>query len=339
MIKAGLVGLGKMGISHCAILGAHPEIDMIAVCDTSSIVLSAFKKYSKYKTYTDYRKMINQNELDCLIVAAPTSYHKDIVFYALEKDLHVFCEKPLSLNLQDSREITEFAKSRNLVNQVGYHNRFIGTFIKTKKLLEMNIIGDIYHFIGESYGPVVIKPQGITWRSNKMTGGGCLLDYTTHVVDLINYFFDEPEKASGTILKKIYSKDVEDAVFSTFFFENGLTGNLQVNWSDNSFRKMSTRIVISGKKGKIVADAQECRLYLMEKSEVNGYEKGWNIFYITDQTEPVWYNLRGEEYSSQIAYFVNNIKNSGLNNPNSFESTLKTEKIIDLLLKDAEERN
>ena len=59
MIKGAIIGLGKMGLSHAAIVGAHPKVDLVAVCDTSSLVLNAFNKFSKVKTYTDHQKMID----------------------------------------------------------------------------------------------------------------------------------------------------------------------------------------------------------------------------------------------------------------------------------------
>ena len=96
-LKAAIIGLGKMGLSHAAIVGAHPDVDMVAVCDTSSLVLDAFKKYSKVKTYSDYQKMIEKEYLILLLIATPTRFHYPMVKYALDKGLHVFCEKPFSL--------------------------------------------------------------------------------------------------------------------------------------------------------------------------------------------------------------------------------------------------
>lgn len=60
MVKVGLIGAGKMGISHLSILGAHPDVQVVGVCDTSKLVLSALEKYSKFKCYTDYLKMIEK---------------------------------------------------------------------------------------------------------------------------------------------------------------------------------------------------------------------------------------------------------------------------------------
>ena len=97
MIKGSLIGLGKMGLSHAAILGAHPDVEMVGVCDTTSLILEAFKKFSKINTYTDYQKMIVVEKPEFVVIATPTRFHYPMVKYALEKGLHVFCEKPFTL--------------------------------------------------------------------------------------------------------------------------------------------------------------------------------------------------------------------------------------------------
>ena len=88
------------------------------------------------------------------------------------------------------------------------------------------------HFTGEAYGPVVTKEKGGTWRSDPGEGGGCLFDYASHVINLIQEIIGLPVKASGSQLKKIYSREVEDAVYSVLTLQNGLSGILSVNWSD-----------------------------------------------------------------------------------------------------------
>ncbi len=132
MIKGAIAGLGKMGLSHAAIVGAHPEVEMTAVCDTSSLVLDAFKKFSKVKTYTDYSEMIKNEQLDFVLISTPTRFHYPMVKQALQKGLHVFCEKPFSLTSQEGEELVQLANSKWLVNQVGYHNHIIGTFRELK---------------------------------------------------------------------------------------------------------------------------------------------------------------------------------------------------------------
>lgn len=334
MIRAGIIGLGKMGISHCAILRAHPDINLVAVCDTSTLVTDAFKKYSKFECFTDYKKMIDKMSLEAIIIASPTKFHGEMVQYALEKNMHVFCEKPFALDPNEGKKLSQLAKKLNLVNQVGYHNRFIGTFNEVKKLLSSNILGELYHFSGESYGPVVLKEKGGTWRSEKDEGGGCLYDYASHTIDLINFILGKPVKVAGTQLKYIFSKNVEDAVYSNLILNSGLSGQLSVNWSDETYRKMSTQITILGKKGKIVADATELRTFLKEDNPKLGFSKGWTLKDVTGLTQPVNFYLRGEEYSSQIDHFIECIIAKDLRNKSSFENASQTDEVIQLLLKD-----
>ena len=336
MINSAIVGLGKMGLSHCSILNANPYSNLTAICDSSTFLLEAFNKYTDKKTYTDYKKMIDENGINTLIVSTPTKFHYDMVSYALQKNINVFCEKPFTLKIEEAGTLVELAKERKLVNQVGYHNRFIGTFRELKRLVDKNIIGDIYHFQGEAYGPVVLKEKESTWRSNKGEGGGCLYDYSSHVINLINFIIGVPVKVKGTILKSVFSSGVEDTVYSTLIMKNDLSGLLLVNWSDETYRKMSTSITIWGKKGKIVCDATELKIYLNYKNKEEKLKKGWNIKYITGLTEPVNFYLRGEEYSAQMDYFIDCIRNGKAENVNSFESAMQTDKVIDMLIKNAE---
>jgi predicted dehydrogenase len=335
MIKAGIIGLGKMGISHAAIVSPHPQAELVSVCDTSSLILDAFKKFTSVNVYSDYVKMIDSEKLDCVVVATPTRFHYPIVKYALEKGIHTFCEKPFSLTTAEGEELVKLANQKWLVNQVGYHNHFIGTFRELKRLLKANILGDLVHFSGEAYGPVVTKEKGGTWRSDPGEGGGCLFDYASHVINLIQEIIGIPVKAKGTLLKKIYSKEVEDAVYSMLTLESGLSGLVLVNWSDETYRKMSTSLTLYGKKGKIICDATEIKIYLKEENFKEKLGKGWTIKYITDFAIPVNFYLRGEEYSAQIDNFIDCIVNRKQTEINSFDQALNTDKVIELIIADS----
>jgi len=335
MIKGSIIGLGKMGLSHAAIVGGNQDVDMVAVCDSSSLVLDAFKKFTSLKTYTDYQKLIENEKPDFVVIATPTKYHFPMVKYALLKGVHVFCEKPFTLTSVQGRELTDLTINKGLINQVGFHNQFIGTFRELKRLLDQNVLGELVHFSGEAYGPVVTKEKGTTWRSNPEEGGGCLYDYASHVINLIQEVIGRPEKVIGTILKSIYSRGVEDAVYSLLKLQNGVTGTLLVNWSDETYRKMSTSLTVQGKKGKIICDATEIKIYLKEPSLTENLEKGWTIKYITDFAIPVNFYLRGEEYSAQIEYFVECIKNKNQGKYNSFEQALYTDKVIEMIVENA----
>ena len=331
MTKIGLIGAGKMGISHLSILGAHPEVEVVGVSDTSKMVLDVLKKYTKFSCYSDYNEMLKLAKPDAVFVAVPTKYHASMVKKILEDGIHVFVEKPLCLTTEDGKQLIELADEKNLINQVGYHNKFVGTFHEVKRIIDAGFLGEIFHFIGESYGPVVTQKKQNNWRSDPEEGGGCLMDYASHVIDLINYILGPIEHVRGSILKSFYSKNVEDSVFSFLELENKVSGLLSVNWSDETYRKMSTSITINGSKGKIICDANELKIYFKTDECPLNYSKGWNVKNVTELTPTVDFYLRGEEYSAQIDYFIKAVQREVRNTINDFKSAWLTDKVISLI--------
>lgn len=336
MIKAAVVGLGKMGLSHLSMLRATPGVEVVAVCDSSSYLLGVLKKYTGVPTYSNFGKMLDEVGLDAVLIATPSSLHSGMVRAAIEHGVHIFCEKPFVLDEQDGERLVAQAQAAGIVTQVGYHNRFVGAFREVKSLLEQRAIGEVTHILGEAYGPVVLKPQGGTWRSKSAEGGGCLYDYAAHPLNLINWYLGEPSGVGGSVLNRIFSREIDDEVFSTLYFDGGKTAQLSVNWSDESVRKMTTRITIWGTGGRIFADRQECQVYLRDEIVPDGYRRGWNVRYTTELTEPVAFYLRGEEYSAQLEEFARRVEARKVDGENDFASAIVTDRAIAMIRSDAE---
>lgn len=336
MIKIAVVGLGKMGLSHLSMINAHPNVQLAAVCDSAGYVLDVLSKYTGLKPYSDFDAMLREVPLDAVLIATPSSMHGPMVKAALENGLHVFCEKPFCLDANEGVELARLAEQKGLVNQVGYHYRFVGAFQEVKRLLDAGAIGNVSHVLAEAYGPVVLKPKGSTWRTQRSEGGGCLYDYAAHPINLVNWYFGSPDAVGGTVLNSIFSRETDDEVFSTLHFGNGRSAQISVNWSDESYRKMSTKITIWGTAGRIYADRQECQVYLREGAKIpEGYQAGWNVRYTTDMTEPVWFYVRGEEYSAQLDYFVRCIEGKRSDNVNSFANAVATDRVMATMVADA----
>ena len=337
MVRVAVVGLGKMGLSHLAIIKAHPNVEVAAVCDATGYVLDVLNKYTGVRTFTDYDAMLRDAELDAVIIATPSSMHGPMVRKALDQGLHVFCEKPFSVDSQEADELAALAVEKGVVNQVGYHYRFVGAFQEVKRLLELGAIGEVSHVLAEAYGPVVMRPKGSSWRTQRTAGGGCLYDYAAHPLNLLNWYLGMPHGVGGSILNSIFSKETDDEVFGTLYFDGGKSAQISVNWSDESYRKMSTKISIWGTTGRIIADRQEIQVYLRDTARIpDGYQLGWNVRNTTELTDEVWFYVRGEEYSAQLDYFVNCIAEKRLENVNSFTSAAQTDKVIAMMIADAQ---
>lgn len=336
MIRVGVVGLGKMGLSHLSLFNAHPDVEVGGVCDSTAYLLSVLGKYTGLQTFSDYRTMIDDATLDAVVISTPSVMHASMVRAALEAGLHVFCEKPFCLDPEDSQVLTALAEERSLVTQVGYHYRYVGTFAEVKRLLELSAIGRVTHVLAEAYGPVVLKPQGMTWRSKKNQGGGSLYDYAAHPLNLLDWYLGSPEKVSGSVLNPVFSKETDDEVCSTLVYPDGATAQLSVNWSDESQRKMTTKLTLWGTQGRISADRQEVQVFLRDQAlPPPGYRSGWNVKYTTELTNEVWFYLRGEEYSAQVDDFVARVQARRTAGLNDFSSAAATDRTISLLVDDA----
>jgi len=332
MIRTAIVGLGKMGLSHLAILRAHPELEIVGVCDSLGYVLDILAKYTGLNCYDDLDRMLAETNAAALVVATPSRLHAPMVEQALARGIHVFCEKPFVLDVADGERLVALAETNRLVNQVGYHHRFVGAFQEAAQVVSSGALGRVHHVRAEAYGPVVLRKKGSTWRGSKSEGGGAVYDYACHAIDLVNFVAGVPQRVDGVVRHSVFSRDVDDEVYCTLHYDNGASGQLSVNWSDESFRKMSTKVSVWGTNGRVTADRQECQIYLREPHPSLPHAgKGWTIRYTTDLTEEVWYYLRGEEYSAQIDYFAQSINENRLDGENTFRSALDADRVVGMI--------
>jgi len=334
-LKGAVVGFGRMGITHCAILNTHSLVSMAAVCDTSSFMVGNFQKHTGIPGFADALRMFDAVALDFVVVATPTPSHHQIAREAFDRGVHVFVEKPLTLTASDSERLSLDAARAKLVNQVGYVNRFNEVFVAVKEVLTSGTLGEVYHFRCDMCAPTVLREPKGGWRGKRNTGGGCLMDFASHGIDLIHFFFGAPDRIAGSAVRRIYSQETEDAVYSTFLYHHGLSGHLAVNWSDESYRKPAYRIEFSGSNGRIAADQHGYRLYLRRSPAGSQYQSGWNVRHATDLNRPVRFYLRGNEFTSQLDYFIDKIRAGDTSNINSFASAAATDKTIQAILNDA----
>ncbi len=338
MLRGAIIGFGRMGLTHFSILAQQPKVDLVAVCDSSSFMLKNAAKYMNVDTFSDPETMLAERDLDFVVISTPTATHADAVTMAIDKGLHVFVEKPFALNAEQGHAVLRRLQTGPVVNQVGYVLRFSDVFIEVRKLLDAGVIGEVLSFKMEMYGPTVLHGAKGSWRSKKSEGGGCLYDFASHAVDMVNYLIGEPDEVTGTVFQSIYSVGIEDAVTSTFLYKSGVQGSFHVNWSDPSYRKPTYRFEAFGRNGKIIADLHAYRLFLRSKVDHDGFTEGWNQRYVTDFFQPVQFYLRGFEFTRQLDHFVDCMLHGRTSPISSFEQGYQTDVVIERLRQDAERR-
>jgi len=329
-IRIGVIGIGRMGITHHSIINSNDKVIITSIADPSTFVTSLLKRYLNILTFKNYDDLFNSVQLDALIVATPPHLHYDILKKAAEKNLHVFVEKPFTISYDESLELSNLFQSKKLINQVGYVNRFNDIFKEVKLLIKDNLIGDILQFKSEMFSNTISQndKSSAGWRATSKSGGGAVYELASHAIDLVNFIIGKPDKVVGTTINSIYSKNVEDSVCSTFLYKNGCFGTININWCEYSYRKPANKFEIFGSKGKILADQHGLKIFLKESVPDKGFKEGWNIRYITDVFTNASIDVRGTEYTHQLNHFIDCIEDMSINNKSTFRDGVDTHDVI-----------
>lgn len=336
-IKLGIIGAGRMGITHYSIINSHPDVEVVAVADPSAIILTMMSKYLPINTFKNYESLILESKPDAILVCAPPTLHFPIVKKAAESGIHVFVEKPFTTKFSEASELSQIFSKNGLVNQVGYVNRFNDIFGKVKEFIDNGVIGKIIRFKSEMFSCTITKSdESSGWRASRESGGGAIFEMASHAIDLVNFLIGKPDKVTGSSLNKIFSKKVEDAVSSTFLYNNGMSGTIYINWSDTSYRKPTNKIEIFGEDGKILADQHSLKIFLNNPNDKFNLRQGWNTLYITNVFKPVPFYVRGNEFTRQLWHFVDCIQGKEKINNCTFADGVSTLEVIENIFNDYE---
>lgn len=304
MKRVALIGVGKMGLSHLAIANSLPDCEVVALCDTSKILLTVLSRGLKANTYTDYQTMLVKEQIDAVIISVPNAFHYQVVKDCLNAGLHTFIEKPFTLSPETSEELVALASEKSLSLQVGYVNRFCDSFQYVRKFIETQAFGAVNNYKALMNGPVITEEHTSGWRNDYKKGGGCLNDYGPHCIDLVCFLFGTNFEVITAKLESVFSSSVDDIVCANLEHDDHTKGELNINWSDNSVRKATNRVIIECEFATITVSKQEVDIECSKDFPELNMQTGLNKKYITDFNTDVSYYLRGEEFSRQLATFI-----------------------------------
>lgn len=334
--RIGVIGAGRMGITHLSIIKSDPRIEVSSIADNSGMVLDTLGRYLGCRSFKDYRELLREDRPQALLVCTPPNLHFEIVQKAGEAGMHVFAEKPFTTSSKLAHQLADQFEQARLFNQVGYVNRFNDVFVRVRSLLQQGVIGPVVRYRSEMFSRTVVRKAegGGGWRGSHATGGGATFEMASHAIDLVNFFIGKPHRVVGAALDHLFSEQVEDIVSATFLHGGGCTGTLLVNWSDDSVRKPTNKIELFGEKGKILCDQHSIRVYLKRPDPQHGLHDGWNNIYITEVFRPVPFYVRGNEYTRQLYHFVDGIHAPPEAAHCSFRAAAQTLEVIEAILAD-----
>lgn len=327
MLRVGIIGYGKMGILHGALVNGSQKAKVVAICDKSWVMRFGIKKvYPSVKTFSDIKNMLDKVELDAVIISTPTFNHVESAILCIEKNCDLFIEKPLASSYEDAEKLYKLALEKDIKIQVGFCSRFAPSIVKGKEYLDAGIIGKAVEAKAVIYIADVLE-QHSGWRYSKaVSGGGVLMDFGIHMLDQLCWYFGKVDTVQAQA-KKIYSKEVEDEVQASISFLQGTKVEFETSWSKEAFRKTYIRLEIKGSKGSMIVTDQTLDIFDGEGKQVE------NLVY-PDLYGGAYMDVGGILYSKQMEAFLNAISNQESTN---LESAVYVQKVIKMIYQSAEQ--
>jgi myo-inositol 2-dehydrogenase / D-chiro-inositol 1-dehydrogenase len=226
-LRVGIAGLGRLGRRHAENLARRaPRAELVAACSPVDDELAwARKELGVERTYRDYRELLADAAVDAVFLVTPTSLHAQQIIEALHAGKHVFCEKPLSLDLADCHRVAaEAAKVPQLKVMIGYGRRFDPSYRDAWDKIQAGLIGA--PFLVRSQNLDLNDPSGFFVRFAP-TSGGIFLDCTVHDIDLARWLLGNPQPvrvfATGVVAVHAGLRefgDVDNGVATCEFADN-----------------------------------------------------------------------------------------------------------------------
>lgn len=214
MIKIGVVGLGQMGKHHARISAEMKEVEFAGVFDVDREISLALAKQYNVRAFNSLEELLLN--VDCLIIAVPTSVHRDIALTAIQAGKHILIEKPIAQSSSEARKIIEKAIERNVVLMVSHTERFNPTVTTLKKALKEEKI-------------LLINAIRVGPFPPRVRGSSVIIDFGIHDIDLIRYITDSEPKVCRAIITQSISDEYDTALIS-FRMESGTLAHITTNW-------------------------------------------------------------------------------------------------------------
>lgn len=264
-LRIGMVGLGGMGGHHFNCHLRNPRVEIVALCDIiEERATHPIEEHNlNAKAYTDFKEMIDNEELDAVDIATPNYLHSIIAVYAMERGLHVFCEKPDAVSVEEAEKMKAASEKYNRILMVMRNNRYYTNSQYLKKVIASGECGDIYCGRCGWIRRRGIPGKGGWFTTKAQSGGGPLIDLGVHMIDLSIWLMGNPTPVavSGCTYNKFanddaqadseHSKfgdakedgtfDVEDLAMGFIRFDNGACLQIEFSWASNIERE--TRFV------------------------------------------------------------------------------------------------
>lgn len=285
--KAGIcvIGAGRAGMIHAANFRSRvPHARLVAVADPfETAAVNACRELEVDRYYLDYRKALEDDEIDAVVVVTPTVYHREIAIAAAGAGKHILCEKPMAMDEEECDDMIRHAEKNRIKFQMAFMRRFDESFRQARDIIDSGEIGPVVMVRSNTRGPSV--PQ--KWMYDIAKSNGPLAEVNSHDIDTLRWY-------TGSEFKKVYAiggnfrspealqdfPDFYDNVVMTAGFENGMQGS--IDGAQGVAYGYDARVEILGTKGCIFLGQVHEKTVVTcnkEKGMVRPVMKSWTYLF------------------------------------------------------------
>lgn len=271
-VKLGVVGIGGMGNSHLRYLTQMDNVELVGVCDIVKEKADQAAATYKTKAYYSHTELLDKSGLEAILIATPHYDHTTISIAAFEKGVHVLCEKPIAVHVNDAKKtIAAYEKAKELnpkiIFGIMFQERTYPFHKKIKDILEGGELGKLIRatWINTKWFRSQLYYDSGDWRATWAgEGGGILTNQCPHNLDLYQWLFGVPSRINGFAhIGKYHDIEVEDEVTGYFEHDNGMVGHFIVTTAETPG---SNRMEIVGEYGKLVYEDDKIVFYRTRES-------------------------------------------------------------------------
>ncbi|MEE4311706.1 MAG: Gfo/Idh/MocA family oxidoreductase, partial [candidate division KSB1 bacterium] len=266
-IHMGVIGTGRHGRWTMRVLKSLSNLKMVACCDIIPEHLEMGLEIAGKGAvgYKDYRKLLENKDVDAVLIATPLSMHYQMSVDALSSDKHVYCEKTMTYNIDQAIKLVEKAKASKKIFQVGYQMRLNPLYKKIKEMLDVDYLGTLTHIYcnynrNADWRRQVKKPEYeriINWRMYREYSVGLMAELCSHHIDLVNMILDShPTKACGFGGIDYWKdgRETYDNVHALYTYPRGIKAEFS-SLTTNAF--LAEKLKFLGTEGTIVIGSNQ----------------------------------------------------------------------------------
>ncbi|MBT3921791.1 MAG: Gfo/Idh/MocA family oxidoreductase [Nitrospina sp.] len=309
-VRAGVVGIGRMGEYHVGVLSEMQDVDVAGVVDVDPKRREAIQNTFGATAYADCKDLIGK--VDLAVVAVPTNMHYPIAKQLLNNGIHVLLEKPCANDLNHARELFKLAQDKGLTLHIGHIERFNGAVQELHKIVET---------------PIFVECKRMGPFTERIKDDGVVLDIMIHDIDIILNLIKSKVTTTHVLGASVFSEK-DDLVSAQLEFENGCIANIVASRaSQNKIRTLS----VTQKDSFVVLDYTDQEIYVHRKSSSEHQMSKGSLRYKQESLVERIFVHKDNPLKLELQHFIDCAKNGSPRNVAVNDELYSLEIALDIL--------